>query len=161
MDNLIRPYFEANIDASLHKNMVIEIEDQEFYVKYSRPFFGKISNGTEIKIDNSVPRRIQSLRIAPIWETQEIFDEAISKQAVVQEFLKQNYLIPNFYGGFMSFVEKGEGIQIDNLEFFVNDCRPKMGIVDMQTIIEVEVGFTRELFNKKQVLADKRIAERM
>lgn len=61
----------------------------------------------------------------------------------------------------MSFVEKGETIKIDNLEFFINDCRPKMGIVDMQTIVEVEMGFTRELFNKKQVLADKRIAERL
>ena len=61
----------------------------------------------------------------------------------------------------MSFVEKGETIKIDNLEFFINDCRPKMGIVDMQSIIEVELGFTRELFHRKQVLADKRIAERL
>jgi hypothetical protein len=79
----------------------------------------------------------------------------------VQEYIKSNYLIPYFFGGFMSFVEKGETIKIDNLEFFINDCRPKMGIVDMQTIVEVEMGFTRELFNKKQVLADKRIAERL
>ena len=43
MENSVRPYFEANLDANLHKNMVIEIEDHEFYVKYCRPFFGKIS----------------------------------------------------------------------------------------------------------------------
>jgi len=52
MENSVRPYFEANIDANLHKNMVIEIEDQEFYVKYCRPFFGRIAEGTEIKIDS-------------------------------------------------------------------------------------------------------------
>lgn len=27
MENSVRPYFEANIDANLYKNMVIEIED--------------------------------------------------------------------------------------------------------------------------------------
>ena len=45
------------------------INDYEFYVKYARPFFGKVSNGTEVKIDSSTPKRIQVLRIAPIWET--------------------------------------------------------------------------------------------
>ena len=54
----------------------------------------------------------------------------------------------------MCYVEKGETILIDNQEFFVNDSRPRCGIVDKQTIIELEVGFTREIFKKKQVLAD-------
>ena len=46
-------------------------------------------------------------------------------------------------------------------EFFVNDCYPREGIIDLQTLIEVEVGFTREVFQRKQVLADQRIAERL
>jgi hypothetical protein len=52
----------------IHKNQIIEIDEYEFYVKYSRPFFGKISNGTEVKIDSTTPKKIQVLRIAPIWE---------------------------------------------------------------------------------------------
>jgi hypothetical protein len=67
----------------------------------------------------------------------------------VFETLKNTYLNPYFYCGFMCFVEKGETILIDNQEFFVNDCRPKQGIVDKQTIIELEVGFTQEVFKKK------------
>lgn len=61
----------------------------------------------------------------------------------------------------MCYVEKGETILIGKQEFFVNDCRPKCGIVDKQTIIELEVGFTREVFKKKQVLADQRFAEKI
>lgn len=61
----------------------------------------------------------------------------------------------------MCYVEKGETIMIDRQEFFVNDCRPKCGIVDKQTIIELEVGFTMEVFKKKQVLADQRFAEKI
>ena len=45
--------------------------------------------------------------------------------------------------------------------FLVNDCYPREGIIDQQTIIEVEVGFTKEVFQRKQVLADQRIAERL
>jgi hypothetical protein len=33
--------------------------------------------------------------------------------------------------------------------------------VDKQTIIEMEIGFTYEVFKKKQVLADQRFAERI
>lgn len=54
----------------------------------------------------------------------------------------------------MCYVERGETIKIDDQEFFINDCRPKAGIVDKQTIIELEIGFTHEVFKKKQVLAD-------
>lgn len=50
---------------------------------------------------------------------------------------------------------------IDNREFFVNDCKPKNGIVDSQTVLETETGFTIEVFKKKQVLADKRFAEKL
>ena len=76
MDTLIKPYFESRIDTYLHKNQVLDIDggeggdSYEFYVKYARPFFGKVSNGTEVKIDASTPKRIQVLRIAPIWENE-------------------------------------------------------------------------------------------
>ena len=60
----------------------------------------------------------------------------------------------------MCYVEKGETIKIDNQEFFVNDCKPKNGIVDKHTQIELEVGFTLETFKKKQVIADQRLAEK-
>lgn len=58
METVVKPHFEAHIDQYLHKNMVLEIDDYEFLVKYSRPFFGKIANGTEVKIDSSTPKRI-------------------------------------------------------------------------------------------------------
>lgn len=54
----------------------------------------------------------------------------------------------------MCYVEKGEAVMVDTQEFFVNDCKPKCGIVDKHTIIELESGFTQEVFKKKQVLAD-------
>ena len=133
MENVIRPYFEAHLESHIHRNQVIEIDDYEFYVKYSRPFFGKISNGTEVKIDASAPKKIQVLRIAPIWATDAQLEQVHSNKAASLEQLKESYLHPYFYCGFMCFVEKGETILIDQQEFFVNDCKPKCGIVDSQT----------------------------
>jgi hypothetical protein len=46
----------------------------------------------------------------------------------------------------MCYVEKGETILINNMEFFVNDCKPKAGIIDASTQLEIEVGFTKEVF---------------
>lgn len=56
------------MDMYIHKNMVLEIDEYEFYVKYSRPFFGKIDLTTDIKIESQTPKPINLLRIAPIWE---------------------------------------------------------------------------------------------
>ena len=98
----------------IHKNQVIEIDEYEFYVKYSRPFFGKICNGTEVKIESAIPKEIQILRIAPIWDTNAQQEEAVRNRSETFDFLKQNYLDPYFYCGFMCHVEKGETILIDN-----------------------------------------------
>jgi hypothetical protein len=63
--------------------------------------------------------------------------------------------------GLTCFLEKGETLRIASREFFVNDCWPRQGIVNASTQIEVEFGFTREVFNRKQVQADERLAERL
>jgi hypothetical protein len=67
---------------------VIEIDDYEFYVKYARPFFGKICNGTEVKIESAIPKEVQILRIAPIWETNAKQEQAVRNKSEVFEYLK-------------------------------------------------------------------------
>ena len=83
-------------------------------MKYSRPFFGKVSNGTEVKIDSSTPKRIQVLRIAPIWENDQQQEDTIKNKSTTFLKLKENYLNPYFFCGFICYVEKGETILIDN-----------------------------------------------
>lgn len=52
MMNIIKPFLDTNPEIYVHKNQVLEFEDYEFYIKYSRPFFGKLAPTTEIKIDS-------------------------------------------------------------------------------------------------------------
>ena len=94
------------------------------------------------------------IRLAPIWDTDTKQEEVLRNKNASLDKLKEAYLNPYFLCGFICYVEKGETILIDNQEFFVNDCKPKSGLVDKQTLIELEVGFTREVFKRKQVLAD-------
>ncbi len=59
MDTAIRPILEANPAFYVHKNQILEFEDYEFYVKYARPFFGRIDHQTtEIKIESSTPKPV-------------------------------------------------------------------------------------------------------
>ena len=92
---------------------MLEIEEQEFYVKYARPFFGRISNGTEVKIDSSTPKRVQILRVAPIWTSDEKHEECVRNKCTTFQHLKETYLNPYFLCGFMCHIEKGETLMID------------------------------------------------
>ena len=50
-----------------------------------------------------------------------------------EEELQTQYLDIYFKAGLTRFVEKGENITIEGMEFFVNDCRPKTGYVNAET----------------------------
>lgn len=149
LQTVLQPFFSSNIGTCLFKSQVIEINDQEFYVKYCRPYFGSISNGTEVKMDSSMPKSVRIVRVAPIWPTLEAFSAANSNQEETITLLREQILRPYFFGGLMCYLEKGETLKIAGREFFINECQPRTGIVDESSVIEVEIGFTADTFQKK------------
>lgn len=60
------------------------------------------------------------IRLAPIFDNEEIN----------VEYLKDNYIVPFFDSFPFSFVEKGETLMIEHYEVFINDCKPKCGVID-------------------------------
>ena len=59
MQNLLKPYFTSHIGVCLHKDQVLQIgKSQRFLVRYARPYYGIINQGTEVKIDNSPPKKL-------------------------------------------------------------------------------------------------------
>lgn len=130
-------------------------EKNEFYVRHTRPFFGVISAETDIKVDQEIPKSIRHVRIAPIWQLQEDYQHALQHRDEVSLKIKTDVLQPYLQtGGLPSYIEKGETLMICDQEFFVNDCYPREGTITAHTQMEIEVGFTKEVFNRKQVLAD-------
>lgn len=75
--------------------------------------------------------------------------------------MRDNFLDIYFHSGLSRFIEKGETIIMENTEFFINDWRPKSGYVDERTHIEIQTGFTRENFKRKQIQADKNLARKL
>lgn len=111
--------------------------------------------GTNVKIDTSVPKAIINLRVAPIWATQAEYDHACQNRQLVSNYLLADVLAPFLKNGLLqTYIEKGETLDIMSNHFFINDCQPRQGIINNQTVIELEVGFTQETFFKKQVMAD-------
>ena len=149
LQTVLKPYFSQNIGSCLFKGQVFEIQEHEFFVKYCRPFFGAISNGTEVKMDSSMPKSVRVVRVAPIWATQEAYTEASKNCPETISLIKTQILEPHFLGGLTCYLEKGETIKVAGHEFFINECQPRTGIVDESSIIEVEIGFTQETFEKK------------
>lgn len=112
-------------------------------------------------MDSSTTKTVRMLRIAPIWLTQSEFRNANKNIDETTNLIESQLITPFFFGGIMIHVEKGETLKIAGREFFVNECQPRSGIVDISTLLEVEIGFTMETFQKKQVLADQRYAEKL
>mmetsp|Transcript_1229 Transcript_1229/g.1188 ORF Transcript_1229/g.1188 Transcript_1229/m.1188 type:complete len:151 (-) Transcript_1229:316-768(-) len=103
-----------------HKHAVIELEDVKFLIKYSRPFFGYFNSDTRVKIDDYA-QSLDFIRIAPIWKDEKTCKEVNENFDTYKKLIGKKYLEVYFHSGLSRFVEKGETIFIENLEFFVND----------------------------------------
>ena len=162
MSEVVNPFLESIKPKEIytHKHAVIELDDVKFLIKYSRPFFGYFNANTRIKIDDHA-KALSFIRIAPIWKDERTCKEVNENFDDYEKLIRKRYLDIYFNSGLSRFVEKGETIFIENLEFFVNDCRPKNGYVDYHTRLEIQTGFTQENFKRKQIQADKNFAKRL
>lgn len=82
-----------------------------------------------------MPKSVRMIRIAPIWQTSEELKNAQSNHNETLNLVRSQILKPYFFGGLMTYLEKGETLIIAGREFFVNECQPRSGIVDDSTII--------------------------
>ena len=141
LNNVLQPFFQKNLEKCLFKNQVVEIDDEhEFFIRYCRPFFGKIQLGTNVKIDTNVPKTIINLRVAPIWVTQAEYDHACQNRQLVSNYLLTDVLSSFLKNGLLqTYIEKKEILGIVLNRFFINDYQPRQGIINKQTVIELEV----------------------
>lgn len=178
MNDVVSPFLSSIKPKEIytHKHAIIELDDSnfqrqfrgsnlssretKFLIKYSRPFFGYFTENTKVKIDDYA-KALNFIRIAPIWKDERTCKEVNENFVEYEKYIRHQYLDIYFHSGLSRFVEKGETIFIENLEFFVNDCRPKNGYVDDRTHIEIQTGFTQENFKRKQIQADKNFARRL
>lgn len=130
----ITPYLQAlqPNDQVVYKHGVFEIEQVKFLIKYSRPGFGYLGANTKVHIDEYA-KPLTFARLAPIWKNEVTCREVMENFDEYEDDIRKNYLDVYFKGGLTRMVEKGETIIIDNMEFFVNDCRPKNGYVSIET----------------------------
>ena len=99
-----------------------------------------------IKIEQLTPKMIQLVKLAPIWVKQTDFEYAMKNKEKAFKKLLDRIINPYFLSGIMRYMEKGETISIIHYDFFVNDCNPRAGIFDANTVIELEIGFTADVF---------------
>lgn len=82
-------------------------------MRHTRPFFGVISDTTDIRLDAEIPKAIKNIRIAPIWVSNDSYNNAVTNKEEVLKRLKQDVLLPYLQlGGLPSYIEKGETLMI-------------------------------------------------
>ena len=162
VNTYVNPYLATLPPKKLFafKHGVLDFENLRFLVRYSRPGFGYLGPGTTVRVeDHSKP--LSFVRVAPIWKDERTCRQIMENFDDYEEDIRKNYLDTYFKSGLTRMVEKGETIHIENMEFFVNDCRPKVGYVNFETSFQIQTGFTEKTFKKKQIQADKNLAERI
>lgn len=85
-----------------------------------------------MKVDDYA-KALTFVRLAPIWKNEATCKEIMENFDEYEDDIRKNYLDVYFKSGLTRMVEKGETIHIDKMEFFVNDCRPKNGYVNLET----------------------------
>lgn len=73
-------------------------------------------------------------------------------------YIQSQYINPYFLSGVKKYIERGDVINIENMEFFVLNCLPENGFVNNETIFQVKVGLTKERCLEKIRNADTRYA---
>lgn len=58
-------------------------------------------------------------------------------------------------------MERGDTYRIGEINFYINGCNPKSGVIGRSSHLELERGITKSTFHRKIVMADQRIAERL
>jgi len=122
LNDVINPFLRTLKPKEIytHKHATVELDDAKFLIKYSRPFFGYFTENTKVKIDEYA-KSLHFIRIAPIWKDEKTCKKVNQNFPEYEQYMRQHYLNDYFHSGLSRFIEKGETILIENIEFFVND----------------------------------------
>jgi hypothetical protein len=138
------------------KNEIISLKKYKFYVKNSEPRTGIITKLTELKLENREILNILKLQIAVIQSNVHEYD--FNEDKNYQNYIHQQYFKPYFLSGVKRYIEKGDSIKIDNIEFFILNCYPDEGFVASETQLYYKYNMNKEKCMEKIEDSDMKLA---
>jgi hypothetical protein len=145
-----------NEKESINKNEIVMIKNYEFFVKNSEPLSGILSKETKVTIENREILNIQKLQIAVIKKN--LQEYGFEEEKLFQEYVHQQIYKPYFLSGVTRFVERGDIIKVEEVEFCILNCIPEEGFISKDTQLSLLFGMSTEKCLEKIKNADMKYA---
>lgn len=131
---------ESTEGIILTKNEILTLNSNKFYVKNCEPSSGVITKNSQIKFENKEILGILKLQLAVLNN----HSESYLDEKVLQKYIHNQYYKPYFLSGVKRYIEKGEVIKIDDIEFFILNAFPEEGFILPETQIYYKYNLTKE-----------------
>ena len=141
----------------INKGDIAVINNYEFYIRNAEPECGRITNNTEISIENKEILPIKKIKFGVIQNNTPVFANVNEKKGY-ENYIAQEYFNPYFLSGIKKYIERGDSITIENIEFFVLNSHPDSGFISPETKACFKLGITKERCLEKIKKADNQLA---
>lgn len=141
----------------INKGDIAIINNYEFYIRNSEPECGRITNNTEISIENKEILPIKKIKFGVIQSSTPVFSN-VNERKGYENYIAQEYFNPYFLSGIKKYIERGDSIIIENIEFFVLNSHPDSGFISPETKAFFKIGISKERCLDKIKKADNQLA---
>lgn len=145
-----------NEKDSINKNEIVTIKNYEFFVKNCEPSSGVLSKESKVTIENREILNIQKLQVAVIKKN--LQEYGFEEEKLFQEYVHQQIYKPYFLSGVTRFVERGDIIKVEEIEFCILNCIPEEGFISKDTQLSLLFGMSTEKCLEKIKNADMKYA---
>jgi hypothetical protein len=141
----------------LNKSEVVQVKHYEFYVRNCEPETGILNNESVIKIENKEMQNINKIKIAVIKNNVPQFQTPVERRNY-EDYIYKEYFSPYFLSGIKKYIERGDILNIEDLEIFILNSTPEQGFITQDTHVIFKFGLTRERCLEKINAADNKYA---
>lgn len=130
---------------TISKGNGITIGRHEFYVRNCIPECGLISPDTLLSIEQKTVVNVTKIKLAVINNNR--FPLVFSSQFTQRDYERyiiEDYYKPYFISGVSKYIERGDIIKIEDIEFFVLNCIPEVGYINSATLFWLKFNKTRD-----------------
>ena len=156
---LIKDILSADVQQlQINKGDITKINNNEYYIRNSDPECGRLTEHSEIHIENKDIGWINKIKIGVIQNTAIPEFNNINDKKGYENYIIHEYFNPYFLSGNKKYIERGDNIQIEDLEFFILNCTPEYGYISHDTVATFKIGITKQRCLDKIKKSDNQLA---
>ena len=157
-NEIIKEINSASLDQlQITKGDIAKIKNYEFYIRNAEPECGRIAPSTDLSIENKEISSIAKIKFGVIQRNPPTYTNVTEKRGY-ENYIIQEYFNPYFLSGIKKYIERGDSVKIEDIEFFVLNSHPDSGYISQDTLTSFKLGISKEKCLEKIKKADNQLA---